>query len=129
MTEPHARNLGVAVGALLASTSTLVCCVLPAVLVSLGAGAALVGLVAAVPQLIWFSEHKALVFGLAGAALLGSGMLLWQARRLPCPTEPRAAASCTRLRRASQRLYLTALVAYGLGATFAFVLPRWMEAG
>lgn len=125
MTDPHTRNLGVAAGALLASTSTLVCCVLPAVLVSIGAGAVLVGLVSAVPQLIWLSEHKGLVFGLAGAALLASGMLLWQARRLPCPTEPRAAQSCVRLRRVSQRLYGLALAAYHLGAAFAFLLPWW----
>jgi len=129
MTEPHARNLGVAAGALLASTSTLLCCVLPAVLVSVGAGAALVGLVSAFPQLIWLSEHKGLVFGLAGGALIASGVLLWQARRLPCPTDPVAAQSCNRLRRTSERLYGVALGAYGLGLTFAFVLPWWMSAG
>src|SRR6185503_5707502 len=69
-----------AFGALLASSTTLVCCVLPAALVSLGAGAALVGLVTAVPQLIWLSEHKALVFGTAAALLVISGIVLWQAR-------------------------------------------------
>lgn len=123
MTEPHARNLGVAAGALLASSSTLVCCVLPAVLVSLGAGAALVGLVAAVPQLVWLSEHKAAVFGFAGVALLFSGTLLWQARRLPCPADPVAARSCLRLRGMSRNLYVVALAAYALGAGFAFLLP------
>ena len=39
-----ARNTGLAMGALLASSATLVCCVLPAVLVAIGAGAALAGL-------------------------------------------------------------------------------------
>jgi len=62
---PLRRNVGVAALTLLASTGTLVCCVLPAVMVALGAGAALAGLVTAVPQLIWLSEHKALVFGVA----------------------------------------------------------------
>lgn len=33
-----ARNTGLAIGALLASSATLVCCVLPAVLVAIGAG-------------------------------------------------------------------------------------------
>lgn len=124
MTDPHARNLGVAAGALLASSSTLICCVLPAVLVSVGAGAALVGLVSAVPQLVWLSEHKALVFGMAATALLGSGAMLWHARGLPCPVEPAAARSCRRLRLASERLYGVALAAYGVAATFAFILPR-----
>ena len=39
------RTLGASTAALLASSATLVCCVLPAVMVSLGAGAALVAMV------------------------------------------------------------------------------------
>jgi LPXTG-motif cell wall-anchored protein len=93
------------------------------VLVSIGAGAALVGLISAVPQLIWLSEHKATVFTLAGLLLLGSGVLLWKARRLPCPLDPKVARSCQRLRKASHWLYGTAAIAYGFGAVFAFVLP------
>jgi hypothetical protein len=123
MTDAHQRNVGMAATALLASSATLVCCVLPAVLVSLGAGAVVAGLVSAVPQLVWLSEHKPLVFGLAGALLLLSGALLWNARRLPCPTDPVAARSCMRLRSLSHRLYAVAAVAFVLGAAFAFVLP------
>jgi uncharacterized iron-regulated membrane protein len=123
MTSAHNRNVGVAATALLASSATLVCCVLPAVLVSLGAGAALVGLVSAVPQLIWLSEHKALVFGLAGAMVLLSGAVLWNARRLPCPTDPQLAHSCMRLRALSNRLWTVAAIAYVVGALFAFLLP------
>jgi hypothetical protein len=124
MMDPHARNVGVAFGSLLASSATLVCCVLPAVMVSLGAGAALVGLVSAFPQLVWLSEHKVPLFVVAGLLLAGSGVLLWKARRLPCPVDPVAARSCTRLRRISATLYVVALVAYLVGATFAFLLPR-----
>jgi hypothetical protein len=121
--DPHRRNVGVAFGTLLASSATLLCCVLPAVLVSLGAGAALVGLVTAFPQLVWLSEHKGWVFGIAGLLLLASGVLIWTARRLPCPVDPVAARSCTRLRRISNALYIVALGSYALGGVFAFVLP------
>jgi hypothetical protein len=121
--DPHSRNVGVAFGTLLASSATLLCCVLPAVMVSLGAGAALVGLVSAVPQLVWLSEHKLPLFIVAGILLAGSGALLWRARRLPCPIDPVAARNCTRLRGISAWLYGVSLVAYALGATFAFVLP------
>jgi hypothetical protein len=127
MTDPHARNVGVAAGALVASTATLICCVLPAVLVSVGAGAALVSLVSAVPQLIWLSENKGLVFGLAGAALTVSGLMLWNARHLPCPVDPVAARSCVRLRRQSEALYGLAVVALVIGGLFAFVLPLLSE--
>ena len=123
MNGEHQRNIGVAALTLLASSGTLICCVLPAVFVSLGAGAALVGIVSVVPQLIWLSEHKAAVFGVAGALVVVSGVLLRNARRLPCPTEPGAARTCQRLRRVSRWLYAVAAVCYVLGAGFAFGLP------
>ena len=119
-----ARNAGLAAGALLASSATLVCCVLPALLVTLGAGAALAGLVAAVPQLIWLSEHKPLVFGVAAILLAASGVALWYGRSLPCPTDPDAAEACRRLRRFSAVLYGMALASFALGVSFAFVLPH-----
>ena len=123
--DPLKRNVGVAVGSLLASTATLVCCVLPAVLVSIGAGAAVVGLVTAFPQLVWLSQNKAVVFGVAGLLLAAAGAMLWNARRLPCPTEPGAARACMRLRAISAWLYGISLVSILLGSLFAFVLPRW----
>ena len=121
---PLRRNIGVAFLTLLASGGTLVCCVLPATMVALGAGAALAGLVTAVPQLVWLSEHKAGVFGLAFVMLGISGALLWRARSLPCPADPDAARTCGRLRRISVVLWWVALVCTLLGTAFAFVLPR-----
>lgn len=127
MTEPGIaplkRNAGLSLLALAAAGGTLVCCVLPAVMVALGAGAALAGLVTAVPQLVWLSEHKGLVFGLAGVMLLLSGVLLWQARRLPCPADAALARTCARLRRFSVVVWWLAVLATAAGATVAFVLP------
>ncbi|GAB3383932.1 hypothetical protein [Lysobacter fragariae] len=120
---PLRRNLGVALLTLLASGGTLVCCVLPAVMVALGAGAALAGLVTAVPQLVWLSEHKLAVFGLAFALLVLSGAMLWRARTLPCPADPALARACTRLRHVSVALWSVATACTTLGAVFAFVLP------
>lgn len=121
---PLRRNVGLSLLSLAAAGGTLVCCVLPAVMVALGAGAALAGLVTAVPQLVWLSEHKALVFGVAGAMLALSGAMLWRARGLPCPADPALARTCARLRRLSVGLWWTAVVATAVGAAFAFVLPR-----
>lgn len=125
--DAHVRNVGVAFGTLLASGATLLCCVLPALLVALGAGATMVSLVTAVPQLVWLSERKGLVFGAAGLLLLVSGILIWRARRLPCPADPAAARACTRLRRGSATLFGVALASYAVGTLFAFVLPRFMS--
>lgn len=116
------RNVGVATGSLLASSATLICCVLPAVMVSLGAGAAVVGLVTAVPQLIWLSEHKVGVFLVATGFLVASGLLMLNGRNLPCPADPKAARTCTRLRRVSVVLFVVSAVSLATGAVFAFVL-------
>lgn len=107
----------------LTSSSTLVCCALPALLVAIGAGAALAGLVSAVPQLVWLSAHKGLVFGAAGAMLVVAGALQWRARSLPCPADARLAAACQRTRRAGAIVYGVSVAIYVLGALFAFLLP------
>ena len=116
------RNVGVATGSLLASSATLACCVLPAVMVSLGAGAAVVGLVTRFPQLVWLSEHKVGVFLVAAVMLIASGFLMLNARRLPCPADPKAARTCMRLRRVSAILFVVSAVSLATGAIFAFVL-------
>ena len=118
------RNAWLAFTALIASTGTLLCCVLPAVMVALGAGATLAGLVGAMPQLVWMSEHKGLVFGVAAVLLGVAGIALWQARGIPCPADPTLARACTRLRSLSRGLYVVAVIAFALGVVFAFVLPR-----
>lgn len=118
------RTAASASAALLLSGSTLVCCALPALLVAVGAGAALAGLVTAVPQLIWLSAHKGMVFGAAGLALLLAGATQWRARSLPCPADPRLARQCARMRRVSVGIWIAAVAIYALGAAFAFLLPR-----
>ena len=121
------RNVGVASLSALASSGTLICCVLPAVMVSLGLGATLAGWAGQYPQLIWLSAHKPLVFGAAALALAVSGALLWHQRSLPCPVDPVAGRQCARLRKVSTALFGFALLACATGALFAFVLPRWMS--
>ncbi len=119
---PLRRSAGASVLALIAASGTLVCCVLPAVMVSLGAGAALAGLVSAVPQLVWLSAHKGLVFGVATAALVLAGAMLLVSRKAPCPADPALARTCARLRTLSLATYGLALVATAVGAVFGFVL-------
>jgi len=108
---------------LFTSTSTLICCALPALLVAVGAGAALSSLVSAVPQLVWISEHKTPVFAFAGAMLLLAGLLQWNARNAPCPTDPALANACQQTRRNSLRIYWMSVAIFVVGAWFAFVAP------
>ena len=105
---------------LFTSTGTLVCCALPALLVSLGAGAVMAGLIEAVPQITWLGRNKALVFGIAGTMIALSGAWQWHARSLPCPIDPAAARACTRARRVSWIVWWTSLAAFLIGGFFAF---------
>jgi hypothetical protein len=106
------------------SGSTLICCALPALLVALGAGAALSGLVSAVPQVVWLSEHKGPVFAFAGAMLVASGALQWQARRaLACPSDPSLAAACEATKDYSLWIWTASLVIFLVGLFFAFAAP------
>jgi hypothetical protein len=106
---------------ILSSFSTLVCCALPAALVSIGAGAALASVVTAVPQLVWLSEHKIPLFAFAGVILALSGVSAYRNRKAPCPVDPIQARSCMRLRRWSASIFYFAAAIYVIGFFFAFV--------
>lgn len=108
---------------LFTSGSTLICCALPATLVAIGSAATLTSLVSNFPQLIWISEHKPLVFGLAGAMLVMAGYLQWQARNAPCPADPELAKICSRTRKNALMIYWLSVVIFSVGAFFAFIAP------
>lgn len=115
-----------AVVSLLASSGTLVCCAIPALMVALGAGAALSSLVSVFPQIVWLSEHKEGLFLFAGAMMLVGGVMLWRNRRAPCPTDPALRAACLRTRKVSGRLFAASVLCFVLGGWFAFVQP-WLS--
>ncbi len=106
--------------ALFTSLSTLICCALPALLVSLGLGAVMVGLVGNIPGLIWLSEHKPLVFGAAALMLALNGFLLYVNRNAPCPIDPELRAACIQGRRFSKIIYFFSLTVFCIGCFFAF---------
>jgi hypothetical protein len=116
-------SLWSSLASLFASSGTLICCAIPALLVTLGAGAALSSLVAVFPQIVWLSEHKDGLFAVAGLVLAGSGYLQWRARSAPCPVDPALRGACLRTRKASGRVFLASVTLYLIGGWFAFVQP------
>lgn len=114
------HDVGAPTAALFLSTSTLLCCALPALLVTLGAGAAMAGLTANVPGLIWLSAHKNTLFLAAGVLLAASVFIRWRARNAPCPADPAQAAACGRMRRAGGVIQWVAVAVYLTGGFFAY---------
>jgi hypothetical protein len=108
---------------LFTSGSTLICCALPATLVAIGSAATLASLVSNFPQLVWISEHKPLVFSLAGAMLAIAGYLQWRVRKAACPINPQLAVVCAKTRKHALMIYLLSVTIFGVGAFFAFIAP------
>ena len=106
--------------ALFTSLSTLICCALPALFITVGAGAVMAGLVSNVPGLVWLTEQKPLLFTVAGIFLSVSIVVRWATRHAPCPVDPVRARACTRLRRLGSGLLASAVVLYLIGGFFAF---------
>lgn len=109
---------------LFTSFSTLLCCALPALLVSLGLGAAMAGFLSKYPQLIWLSENKLFIF-IAGGMLLGlGGILQFSLPKKECPIDFKEA--CEETKDWSKPLYFVSLIIYLIGFAFAYVLPRFL---
>jgi len=106
---------------LFTSTGTLICCALPALLVSIGAGTVMAGLIEAVPQITWIGTHKVAVFAVAGVLLVISGAWQWYARSLPCPADKAQAAACARARQVSWIVWGLSVALYAVGFFFAFL--------
>ena len=108
---------------LFGSLSTLICCALPALLVSLGLGAVLAGFASNVPGLIWVSEHKIQVFGFSAVMLSLNGFMLWYNRNAPCPIDPKLREACITGRKTSRNLYIVSVSIFLVGFFFAYVAP------
>ena len=108
---------------LFASSSTLICCALPALLVTLGAGATLSTFISIFPKIVWISERKIEVFTFAGLMLTISGYMQWRGRLAPCPVDPVLRNACIKTRKVSLIIYGFSLLLYITGGWFAFIQP------
>ena len=108
---------------LFTSTGTILCCALPALLVTIGAGAALSSVISVFPQIVWVSKYKVYIFTVAFILIILSGYLQWHARKLPCPSDKLLAAKCISARRVSLVIYFVSVGILLIGFTFAFVIP------
>ena len=106
---------------LFTSVGTLLCCALPALLVTLGMGAALAGFVSAVPWITAISDYKEYVFAGAGIMLALASFLQWRGRNAPCPADPAKAKACSRLRKVSWFILGFSILIYAIGFFFAFL--------
>ena len=111
---------------LFTSSGTIICCALPALLVSMGAGAVLSSFIAVFPQLVNLSIYKIPIFTGAFIMLIIAGMLQYQSRGLPCPADKKKAYACMQTRKVSMIIYFTSVGIFIIGLLFAFIIPLFI---
>jgi hypothetical protein len=92
-------------------------------MVTLGLGATLATTVTNFPQLIWISENKSLVFGLAGVMISLAFLANKYGEAQSCPIDPIQAKACATGKKISRGILIFSLLMYLIGVFFAFVAP------
>ena len=115
--------------ALFTSTSTIICCALPIMLVSLGMGATVASMISSLPFLVSLSLHKALVFGFSALMLLLAAWVLYRPNR-SCPVDPALNELCGNTQHWNRRLYWLSVILWCIGFFAAFLalpITKWLE--
>lgn len=121
----------VSIASLFTSVSSLLCCALPALLVTLGMGSVVAGLVSVFPALIALSKHKEWIF--IGAGLL-IGFNLWlfygRKRNQACEIDEYGnETACDTAARWSKVILWISFGFYSAGLFMAYLslpLQRWL---
>lgn len=111
---------------LIASTSTLICCALPALFVALGAGATFASMVNAFPQLVIISHYKVYISVATLIILVTAGFFIEKSKRDPCPVDPNLRDICLRIRKRTSYIYYVSVGIFVFASFFTYVLPEYL---
>lgn len=105
---------------LFASSTTLVCCALPILLVSVGLGALSAALFANLPFLTFFAQHKSWLFILSALLIGAAAWVLYRPDRA-CPADLELARQCAVADKWNKRLLWGATGFLVIGFTGAYL--------
>jgi len=109
---------------LFASSSTLVCCALPALFVFIGAGASFASLISVFPFLIVLSQYKISITLFALAMIVVAGYVNYKTYHMPCPADPELGRLCLQTRKRSRLIYYFSVALFLLATLFTYLIPR-----
>ena len=109
---------------LFASSSTLICCALPALFIVLGAGASFVNLITIFPFLITLSKYKLTISLFAFFSILIGGYINYKTYHLPCPIDPILGRVCMRTRKRSRFIYFISVIIFLFASVFTYIIPE-----
>ena len=110
---------------LLGSTSTLICCVLPALIATIAGGSAVGAMLTLFPWLIPLSQYKVWIFGGSGTLIILTGLLIRNSdAKTTCEITPHSGSKtpCDTTSTWARWLFRISVVIYLIGAFFAFAL-------
>ena len=116
----------IAIISLFASSSTLICCALPALFVFIGAGASFASLINIFPQLIIISHYKIQISIGTLIILLIAGILIKKSDSLPCPIDPKLRNICLKTRKKSKAMYYISVIIFLSASFFTYLLPTYL---
>ena len=126
MKEKHVQSPMVNFFALLSSSSTLLCCALPAILVSMGAGAVFANVISVVPALTVVSRFKIEITIATLIILISVGVLHSKTAKMPCPADPTLGRACLKSRKRSRIVYYLCCIIFAIASTFTFIVPEFL---
>ena len=106
---------------LFTSFGTLVCCALPALMITLGMGTTLASFVGMFPYITLISEYKDTLFIITAILIILGFFFQIRSRNVSCPTDQYKADLCNKLRKISWIMLIFSSVLYITGFFFAFL--------
>ncbi len=114
---------------LFTSSSTLICCALPILFVSIGLGAVSASLFASMPFLVTLVQYKSWVFAASGIVLAITAWLLYRPGRV-CPADSELADLCNKAHHWNLRFFWAASLMWLVGFAAAYLaLPVYLWFG
>ena len=112
---------------LFTSFTTLICCALPALLITIGMGASLATLIGFVPLITKVSDYKFIIFGVSAIIIIFGFFVQWNSRNYSCPSDPVKAYYCKILRKSSWIILFLSLAIFVVGMFYAFFAINFLN--
>lgn len=109
---------------LFASSSTLICCALPAVFIVIGAGATFASIISIFPFLVVISKYKVSITLVSLLILVFAGYINYRTYYLPCPADPELGRICLQTRKRSRSIYYFSVILFTFATIFTYLIPN-----
>jgi hypothetical protein len=109
---------------LFASSSTLICCALPALFVAIGAGASFASLITVFPFIVVLSQYKIYITFFALVMIIIAGYANYKTYHLPCPADPEVGRICMQTRKRLRYIYYLSVVLFMFATIFTYLVPK-----